>query len=155
MRRFPFLLVVIASVLTLTSGSALATALQSSASPPVNSSLPTIAGTAQQGQTLTAANGTWSGATPISYAYQWQRCNSGGSSCGSIHNASSQNYVLSSGDLGRTIRVAVTATNSDGTSQALSAATTAIVAVGTAPANTKQPNPSGTASCDQSAGLSR
>jgi len=145
MKRFPLLLVVIASALTLTSGSALATAVHSSASPPVNSSLPTIAGTAQQGQTLTAANGTWSGATPISYAYQWQRCNSGGSSCGSIHNASNQNYVLSSGDLGRTIRVAVTATNGDGTSQALSAATAAIVAPGTAPANTKQPNPSGTA----------
>ena len=62
-------------------------------------------------------------ATPISYAYQWQRCNSSGSSCGSISNATNQNYVASSGDVGRTIRVEVTATNADGTNQALSGAT--------------------------------
>jgi hypothetical protein len=93
---------------------------------------------------LTAANGSWSGVTPISYAYEWQRCNSSGSSCGSIGKATKQNYVASKGDVGKTIRVEVTATNADGKSQALSAATGAIAALGSAPANTKQPNPSGT-----------
>jgi hypothetical protein len=146
MKRLPFfLLAVTASLLTLTSGSAFATVARSAASPPANTTLPTISGTAQQGATLTAANGTWSGATPITYAYQWQRCSSSGSSCGTIGSATDQNYVASSSDTGGTIRVAVTATNSDGKSQALSAATATIAPLGSAPANTKQPDPSGTA----------
>ncbi|MHB8469162.1 MAG: CHRD domain-containing protein [Gaiellaceae bacterium] len=140
MRRIPLLLVVMAGVLA----TGAATALAAAASPPVNNSLPTIGGTARQGQTLTAANGQWGGATPIGYTYQWQRCDSSGSSCGSIGKATNQNYVASSGDVGRTIRVEVTATNAAGRSQALSAATAAIARLGSAPANTKQPNPSGT-----------
>jgi CHRD domain len=141
MRRIPFLLAAIVSALTVISGSALAAA----SSPPVNNSLPTIGGTARQGQTLTASSGSWSGLAPINYAYQWQRCNSSGTSCGSISTATNQNYVLSKGDVGRTIRVEVKARNSDGTSQALSAATGQIASLGSVPANTKQPNPSGTA----------
>jgi CHRD domain-containing protein/predicted actin-binding protein len=144
MRRIPLLLVVIAGVVLLTAGSAVAAAARMAASPPVNSSLPTIGGTAQQGHTLTASNGSWGGVTPIAYTYQWQRCNSSGSSCGSIGNATNQNYVASSGDVGRTIRIEVTATNADGKSQALSASTGPIAAPGNAPANTKQPDPSGT-----------
>lgn len=144
MRRILLLLGVLASVAMLTSASALATVVRSVASPPVNSALPTISGTAQQGQTLTAANGTWGGETPISYSYQWQSCDSLGSSCSSIVAATNQNYVASSGDVGETIRVAVTATNGDGTSQALSAPTSRVTDPASAPANTKQPNPSGT-----------
>ncbi len=45
--------------------------------PPVDVLPPTISGTAQQGQTLTAADGTWLD-TPTSYAYQWQDCKSSG-----------------------------------------------------------------------------
>jgi fibronectin-binding autotransporter adhesin len=98
---------------------------------------------------LTAANGTWSGVTPIAYAYEWQRCSASGSNCGSIAKATSQNYVASKNDVGRTIRVEVTATNADGKSQALSTATGTIADSGTAPANTTQPNPSGTATAGQ------
>jgi hypothetical protein len=144
MRRIPLLLVVIAGVLPLMASSSLAAPLRVAASPPVNSSLPDITGTARVGETLTASNGSWGGLTPISYAYQWQRCNSSGSSCGSISRATNQNYVASSGDAGHTIRVEVTATNADGKSQALSAPTGVIAAAGNAPANTGQPNPSGT-----------
>ncbi len=143
MRRIPILLGVMTSVLALSSGSALATIARYAASPPVNNALPTISGTAQQGQTLTAANGTWGGATPIAYSYGWQRCDSSGSSCGPIGGATAQNYVASASDVASTIRVAVTASNSDGTSQALSAATAKIVRPGSVPANTSQPNPSG------------
>ena len=46
--------------------------------------------------------------------------------------------------MGHTIRVRVTATNSDGSGQAFSAPTGAIADLGNAPAATSQPNPSGT-----------
>ena len=146
MRRIPFLLALVVSALTVISGSALAAVARTVASPPANTSLPTIGGTAREGETLTASNGSWGGVTPISYAYQWQRCNASGSSCASIGSATNQNYVVSHTDVNRTIRVEVTATNADGKSQALSAATTAIAPLGgNLPANTKQPNPTGTA----------
>jgi fibronectin-binding autotransporter adhesin len=144
MRRIPLLLGVIASAFMVTSGSALAAGARTAASPPVNNSIPKISGTAREGHTLTASNGTWSGVAPISYAYQWQRCNSGGSSCAGLPGATNQNYVASAGDVNQTLRVQVTAKNADGTAQALSGPTAGIAASGNAPASTKQPNPSGT-----------
>ena len=47
----------------------------SAGSPPSNTALPAITGTAQQGQTLSASTGFWTG-TPAAYAYQWLTCNS-------------------------------------------------------------------------------
>jgi glucose/arabinose dehydrogenase len=41
---------------------------------PANTSLPTIAGVTEEGETLTADRGTWSGTEPIDYDYQWKRC---------------------------------------------------------------------------------
>jgi PKD repeat protein/glucose/arabinose dehydrogenase len=41
---------------------------------PVNSSPPTIEGTAETGEVLTAHPGTWSGKEPMSYGYRWRRC---------------------------------------------------------------------------------
>jgi CHRD domain/Ig domain of plant-specific actin-binding protein len=150
MKRFVFSFAVIAGVLAIGSGSALGQAGRTAASPPTESSLPTISGTVQAGHTLTASSGTWGGATPITYAYEWQLCNSAGTGCGAINGAASQNYVVSGSDAGKTIRVQVTATNSDGTNQALSAATATAAAAGAAaPVNTKQPNPSGTAANGQ------
>jgi uncharacterized protein YukE len=144
MRRLPLLLFVVAGALPLMAASALAAAVRTTAAPPVNSTLPAITGTARVGHALTASNGSWAGASPISYSYQWQRCNSTGSSCSSIGKATDQNYVASSHDADRTLRVAVTATNADGKSQALSTPTGTIASAGTAPSTAKQPNPAGT-----------
>ncbi|HEX5224270.1 MAG TPA: hypothetical protein VFW29_03975, partial [Solirubrobacteraceae bacterium] len=44
---------------------------------PANTVAPSISGSAQQGQTLTTTNGSWSG-EPTSYSYSWQRCDSSG-----------------------------------------------------------------------------
>jgi hypothetical protein len=95
--------------------------------PPSNSSPPTISGTAQAGQTLTAGPGSWTGTAPISYAYQWRRCDSGGAGCVDIAGATATTYVLTAGDVGATIRVAVTASNSAGSSTATSPQTAIVV----------------------------
>ena len=113
-------------------------------SAPVNAALPAVSGTARQGQTLTASSGSWGGTLPITYAYQWQRCNSGGTGCTSITGAASATYLLVSADVGHTMRVRVTASNSGGDTQAFSAPTGMIADLGNAPAATSQPNPSGT-----------
>jgi hypothetical protein len=54
------------------SASSFATVVVSAA--PVNLDLPDITAAAQDGQTLTAGSGGWSGAPTITYSYQWQRC---------------------------------------------------------------------------------
>jgi hypothetical protein len=106
-----------------TATSNLTPVVQGTSSPPVNTSLPTITGTPQNGQTLTATPGDWSGMQPMSYAYSWQRCDSTGGSCSSISGATSSIYTATSSDVGSTLRVEVTATNSAGFGSATSAAT--------------------------------
>ena len=66
---------------------------------PVNTTAPTISGTAKVGQTLTAGDGTWSN-TPTSYAYQWLRCNGGGNSCVNVANGTQKTYTLVGADAG-------------------------------------------------------
>jgi hypothetical protein len=92
---------------------------------PTNTSPPTISGTPQVGQSLTAATGTWTG-IPTGFAFQWQRCNASGASCVAAVGATSRTYLLSGADAGATIRDVVTATNALGSSSAVSAATTVV-----------------------------
>jgi hypothetical protein len=97
--------------------------------PPTNTSPPTISGTAQDGQTLSASTGSWSGTAPITYAYQWRQCDAGGAACGDV-GTNASTYLLSAGDVGRTIRVIVTASNSEGSQAATSAQTAVVAAAG-------------------------
>jgi hypothetical protein len=109
---------------------------------PSNTALPAITGTAKDGQTLTSTTGTWSG-SPTSYTRAWQRCDSAGANCAAISGATAATYLVTSADVGKTIRVKVTATNASGSGNATSAATaTATAAV---PANTALPAITGTA----------
>jgi hypothetical protein len=110
---------------------------------PANTSLPTVSGTPRAGETLTAASGAWSGTSPITFAYRWQRCDKNGNSCNNI-NATNQTYTLQKGDTGRRLRVSVTAANVDGSANAVSAPS-AVVAAGLKPENTALPAISGTA----------
>jgi subtilisin family serine protease len=95
-------------------------------SAPANTSPPTIAGTAQVGQVLSASTGTWT-ESPTGYAYQWQRCDSAGANCSEVSGATSQTYTIGAGDLAATLRASVAASNSAGASPAASSSQTAIV----------------------------
>lgn len=96
---------------------------------PSVTSPPTITGTSQQGQTLTASTGSWNGTLPMTYSYQWQRCDSAGASCASVAGAIAGSYLLASADVGATIRVSLTATNAAGSATASSSATNAVSAL--------------------------
>src|SRR5262249_39715463 len=84
--------------------------------PPSNTVAPSISGTAADGQTLTANEGTWSGTNPMTFAYVWQRCDASGSNCAAISGATGKTYGVTGVDVGSTIRVVVTATNGAGSS---------------------------------------
>jgi hypothetical protein len=113
--------------------------------PPANTAPPTISGSAQQGQTLTEAHGSWSG-SPSTYSYRWERCDSSGNACAAIAGATSQTYVLSNLDVGATIRVQETAASSARNSlPALSTVTAVVQSAPGVPANTAPPTISGSA----------
>ncbi|HEY1833187.1 MAG TPA: 6-bladed beta-propeller [Solirubrobacteraceae bacterium] len=90
---------------------------------PVNTVAPTVAPSPPElGLSVQATAGTWSG-SPVGYRYQWQRCNSAGSSCVAIAGANNLSYTPRLADAGRAIRVEVQAINGGGSTVAYSAAT--------------------------------
>ncbi len=107
--------------------------------------LPAIAGTATEGEVLSASSGTWTEA-PTSYAYQWQDCNGAGEACTNVSGATSSDYTLRAGDVGHTLRVVVTASNAGGSSQASSAPTATVASSSSqGPTNTEPPSITGSA----------
>jgi hypothetical protein len=100
------------------------------ATAPANTSEPAISGVAQAGKVLSADPGQWSGSQPITYAYQWRRCDGAGANCVAIAGATSGTYAVISSDVGSTIRVDVTASNSAGSASASSTFTSTVTAAG-------------------------
>ena len=123
------------------------TAATAATSPPTNTTRPTISGTSVVGKVLTAHTGTWTGTQPITFKYQWARCSATGTGCANISEAAqSQQYILTSDDLGNRLKVHVTATNSAGTNSRDSLLTPVVKpAPANAPVNTARPSISGSA----------
>ena len=99
------------------------------ATPPAVTSSPTVSGTAQDGQPLTAGPGSWSGTQPINYSYQWQRCGSTGANCTPIAGATTTTYTPGSTDVGSSVEVTITASNMANSATASSAPTAPVRAL--------------------------
>jgi glucose/arabinose dehydrogenase/PKD repeat protein len=93
---------------------------------PTNTIPPALNGPTMVGKTIKTSNGTWTGSTPMSFTYQWLRCDASGGACVAIAGATANKYQLTSADAGRRVRVTVTATNSAGSGSATSAASAVI-----------------------------
>jgi hypothetical protein len=104
---------------------------------PSSTGSPAVSGTPQEGQMLSASSGTWSGSEPMSYKYQWQRCDTSRTSCSSVSGATAQSYSLTSNDVGAEMRVQVTATNTSGSSTAVSDTTDPVTSTLTTPTSSK------------------
>ena len=87
---------------------------------PGNSVAPSITGTAQVGQTLTGADGTWSGSPTFIRHWLVNGIVKDG--------ATGSTYVVQLADLGKTVTFRVRGTNANGTRAVSSAATSAVIA---------------------------
>ena len=92
---------------------------------------PTITGTAQVGQTLTAVTTgimDADGLTSVSYSYQWIRVDADGTSNpADITDETDATYILVAADLGKTLKVRVTFDDDLGHTETLTSAATATV----------------------------
>jgi hypothetical protein len=102
------------------------------ASGPVSTAPPTITGDASAGGTLTASPGTWNGTQPITFKYQWLICGNDGNACHDISGATAQTYQPTKNDVGNTVRVKVTATDSSGSTDTTSVASALVSATSSA-----------------------
>ena len=111
---------------------------------------PTITGTAQVGQTLTA--GTTAimdddGLTSVSYTYQWIRTAAGVDT--NISSATASTYTLVAADLGTTVKVRVSFTDDASNAETLTSAATAAVSAAPNTPATGAPTITGTAQVGQ------
>ena len=111
---------------------------------------PTISGTAQVDQTLTAGTSDIAdsdGLTNVSYSYQWIRSDGGTDT--DIVGETDSTYTLVSTDQGKTIKVKVTFTDDADNQESLTSAATATVVAKPNTAPTGLPTISGTARVDE------
>ena len=111
---------------------------------------PTITGTAQVGQTLTAVTTAImdaDGLTTVSYTYQWIRTATGVDT--NISGATASTYTLVAADLGTTIKVRVSFTDDASNAETLTSAATAAVSAAANTLATGAPTITGTAQVGQ------
>ena len=71
--------------------------------PPAAASPPTVVGTAQTGKMLAGVPGTWTGGKPVTFLYQWQRCDAAGGGCLPIVGATAETYLPVTDDVGHAL----------------------------------------------------
>jgi hypothetical protein len=109
-------------------------------SPPSNVAPPVISGIAREGELLSASTGSWTG-PPTTYSYSWARCDQNGENCASVSWADASDHRLREEDVGFTVVVEVTASNSAGSASATSEPTDVVLPL--PPANEAPPTVSG------------
>jgi len=107
---------------------------------PLNTSPPSISGTAAPGQTLTCSSGAWAD-SPTGYAYTWQ------SNGTNISGQTTSTYTVASGDVGSAITCTVVASNAAGNSLPATSPPilVAVLPVPGAPTDSSPPTIQGTA----------
>ncbi|MFC5358592.1 DUF4347 domain-containing protein, partial [Azospirillum himalayense] len=113
---------------------------------PVNTTLPSVTGTATVGNALTRMNGVWSDpdGDSLSYSYQWYRADdTNGTNAASISGATGASYTLTTSDAHKYLRVAVIA--NDGNSNTTTAYSAYTAILNSLPVNSAVPSVSGTA----------
>src|SRR5436190_2073764 len=97
------------------------------------------------GDVLQATTGTWTSATqPLTYSYQWQRCDNLGANCLDVDGDTDSSYVLSAPDDGSTLHAIVTAVNTAETYPTATSTLSGVVAP-VPPSETGAPSVSGAA----------
>lgn len=94
--------------------------------PPVGSAAPSVEGALRVGSSVRVDAGSWRGAVPLTFAYQYQVCTGAdGSDCrrapGSFADGARPQFLLTDATAGRWLKVLVTATNPAGSAQASTA----------------------------------
>jgi hypothetical protein len=96
--------------------------------PPAATAAPEITGVAMVEQPLTATLGTWSGSQPLTVGLEWLRCDPEGENCQGL-GITANTYTVGLVDVGKTIRVKITAANLAGARGAVSDATPVVSAL--------------------------
>jgi Ca2+-binding RTX toxin-like protein len=128
-----------------------------SGSGPTNTSYPTITlapgdSSPVVGHQLFAGVGSWTGTFPITYAYQWKRCEAAdpvNGACFDIPGATSASYTPVPADFGFRLRVSVTATDANGQASQNSEVTAPTIALPVEVTATPQITPDGQNTVDQ------
>jgi len=92
---------------------------------PAATAAPEISGLAMVDQPLSATLGTWSGSQPLTVGLEWLRCDTQGENCQGL-GITANTYTVGLVDIGKTIRVKITASNLAGARGALSDATAVV-----------------------------
>ena len=94
---------------------------------PILSASPSISGTTRYGSIVTSSTGSW-GNSPTAYTYQWSSSSTSGGTYSSISGATSSSFTLTGSEVGKYLKVAVTATNTSGSTTDTSTASSVITA---------------------------
>jgi GH25 family lysozyme M1 (1,4-beta-N-acetylmuramidase) len=100
---------------------------------PLLSTPPMLVGPPEAGRLLAAVPGTWAGGKPLTFSYQWRRCNAAGAGCSAITGATAEKYRPVSADVGHSLTVVVTAISDGGSATAATSPTSAVIPAGTPP----------------------